>query len=110
MSVFDELLPVGRRPRCRYCRKELKPNYDTRRDGTFKIKRVFVIGARASRRSVDPSDLGAKQEANGLWYVEHKIPNLVRAFKGTYGRDNLFCGLMCGYRWAQKHAAPGSVV
>jgi len=73
--------PVGSRPRCLNCNKELRPNYG------YDVPRPWF--------GEDYDGKKAKQFEH-----EHKI------FKGTYGGygDNRFCGLNCGYRWAIKHS------
>lgn len=105
----SELLPVGRRPKCRACGKELKPNYDSVETGSHverKYKKWFTDGsaydAVRNVREVREDDYGAKQAEDGRWYIEHVVKEHKRIFRGTYGRyaDGLFCGLNCAYRWA----------
>lgn len=108
-----EVLPVGRRPKCRDCGDELRPNYDTRTTGKhtarkYKIKKIdYSLGPYEHReivRAVTEDDHGAQQAVDGRWYVEHTVDEKERTFKGTYGRyqDGLFCGLTCAYRWAVR--------
>jgi hypothetical protein len=74
------LLPVGKRPKCLNCGKELRPNFH--------------------RESVPYSLYGSsKEQEQQAWKKAHP-----RQFLGTYGgyRDNRFCGLNCGYQYALK--------
>lgn len=68
------LYPVGQRPVCLTCRKELRPNFKW-------IERPFNLSEEALRQ----------------WKQDNP-----RQFLGTYGGygDNLFCGLGCGYQYA----------
>jgi hypothetical protein len=72
--------PVGSRPRCLFCNRELRPNYG------YDVERPWFYN--------DPDDTRRK-----AFERDHKI------FKGTYGGygDNRFCGLNCGYRYAVAH-------
>jgi len=108
MSAQKEALPVGQRPKCRACGKELKPNYDSEKVGSHverKYKKWVDAGLydrRRTVREVQPDDYGAKQAEDGRWYIEHVVEEKALVFRGTYGRyaDDLFCGLNCAYRWA----------
>jgi hypothetical protein len=83
--VTDKLKPkpVGSRPRCLACNRELKPNYGY--DVPFQI---FMGDDHVEKRRA--------------FEREHKI------FRGTYGRnrDNRFCGINCGYDFAIAHTKP----
>jgi hypothetical protein len=75
------VLPVGKRPHCLYCDKELRPNYD---------------------RASMPWRLSDEERRE--WRKANP-----RVFDGTYGHynDNFFCGLTCGHQWAVKIARQG---
>jgi len=73
-----ELKPVGSRPRCLHCGKELKPNFKW-----------------------NPMPFRLSDEEKKAW----KKANPPQ-FLGSYGRykDSRFCGLNCGYDWAISHS------
>lgn len=75
-----KLFPVGQRPKCRFCHKELMPQFET-----------IPI----------PYELWSDEKKK----AEFKAANPKR-FTGDYGRyqDNRFCGLTCGWQWAVKNA------
>jgi hypothetical protein len=75
--------PVGSRPRCLFCNKELRPNYG------YDVERPWFA---------EDYD-GSKRKR---FEREHKI------FKGTYGvyASNRFCRLNCGYDYAVAHTKP----
>lgn len=114
MAATIKVLPVGRRPKCRFCAKELRPNYDTETTGRRSERRYekrdleYVNGTyddtRVITRAVRADDYDAEQADDGRWYVVHEIAVKQRTFLGTYGayKDNLFCGLRCAYRWAVR--------
>lgn len=74
------LYPVGQRPQCLFCARELRPNF----------KWVQI-----------PYHFDPQQRKQ--WRKDHP-----REFKGTYGSygDNRFCGLTCGHSWAVRHSKP----
>lgn len=108
METTTRLLPRGRRPRCRTCGRELRPNFNSRREGTETVKvyqlRTFGYSSRYSSETVPVTEEteGAIQDGRGRWYVERERSKAVRMFRGTYGYDGNghFCSLRCGYEWA----------
>ena len=76
MTENSVLAPVGSRPRCLNCRKELRPNF---------------------RWNPKPFLLTVAQTAE--WKK-----NNPRQFLGSYGAygDDRFCNLTCGYQFAVK--------
>lgn len=93
-----EVLPVGRRPRCRACDRELRPNY--MEGDVTKVVPKYQLRDFRGLRQVTATDRGAQQDAKGRWYVSRPVRE--RIFRGTYGpyKDGLFCSLLCAYRWA----------
>jgi hypothetical protein len=76
-TTTPALLPVGKRPKCRYCTKELRANFE-----------------------YNPMPFGLRTDAERkAWRKANP-----RRFFGTYGgySDNRFCGLYCGYRYAVR--------
>ena len=83
-SVHDQehqLLPVGSRPCCFRCGKELKPHFEYDEEKP----RLSEVGS---------------LDALKQWEKEHKV------FAGTYGllHGGKFCTYLCAARWANKYA------
>ena len=75
-----DLFPVGKRPKCRYCSKELAPQFKT---------------------TPIPYELWQDEEKKTAFKTANP-----KQFTGNYGRysDNMFCGMNCGYMWAIRNA------
>jgi hypothetical protein len=102
--------PVGQRPRCLFCQKELRPNY--RRESTplavqtgetEKVRDPRSYG-RSAAEYIDAPAIRATTDAEREQFRKDHPPQFI----GTYGgyRDNRFCTLTCGYRWAVAHSKP----
>src|SRR5271168_3564574 len=76
--------PKGQRPHCLSCDKELEPQ---------------LIRAAMPTKLLD----GRRHAERKAWEKANPVE-----FTGDYGRfrDNLFCGVTCGYTWAVKQNAP----
>lgn len=81
---------VRNAPKCRWCGKSLRPNYDTER--APEEKRHYF--------DKKPPHGDAKfDEKRGQWFiVSTSYPVVRRVFLGSFGayKDNHFCGLNCG--------------
>lgn len=86
--MSDKPKPVGQRPKCLYCHKELRPVFDSNLPGWgIPNSPKYIPG---------PSLYG---DALRQWKRDH--PEW-KTFTGKYGSyaDNRFCGLNCGYGYA----------
>jgi len=79
-----DLFPVGSRPKCRYCSKELAPQFKT---------------------TPIPDEFWNNLKGDYPKRKQFRIDN-PKQFTGNYGHysDNLFCGINCGYMWAIRNA------
>jgi hypothetical protein len=101
--------PVGQRPRCLHCERELRPNY-RREMPPISVRTGEIV------RNRKPSSFGGEPEyeeyenSRSLTDAERKEwrKDHPPQFLGTYGgyMDNRFCGLNCGYKWAIDHSKP----
>jgi len=102
--------PVGQRPRCLQCNRELKPNYHTERPplqvhtgNTIKIRTSRSYGTSIPEYEDAPESRPTTEAERKQWRKDHPP-----VWRGTYGgyKDNRFCGLNCGYDWAVRHTQP----
>lgn len=85
--MHNKLKPVGQRPHCLFCDKELRPQFQTNTPGSG-LPGPFLWGDELAQ-----------------WKKDH--PGW-KKFTGHYGgySDDRFCGLNCGYKWAVRHSHP----
>jgi hypothetical protein len=84
-----EIETVRGAPKCRWCGKPLRPNYDTQRTA---VERRHYF-------SKQPHGATVFDEKRGQWVVvSTSYPVVRRVFLGSFGmyKDNHFCGLNCG--------------
>lgn len=107
------LKPVGQRPRCLHCDRELKPNFrresmlhftvPTGETVTVTETTDYYKGTKGERTI--PLTRPVTSAERKQWRKDHPP-----VFLGTYGsyKDNRFCGLNCGYDWAVAHSRPAT--
>lgn len=104
--------PMNERPRCRYCGKRLRPNYDhvpPPKWAPKKTKLVYEVKAYsnmyhgAARVPVTEEEHGHlknfERDAKGRLCLRVVVkPATTRVWRGTYGAygDGTFCGVRCG--------------
>jgi hypothetical protein len=93
VPAFAPVPPVGQRPRCLFCTRELRPNFtDPDRTSTGEGYLAWFKMTLAERKA---------------WRKTH--PKVFLGTYGTYG-DSRFCGLNCGYRWALQHCTVDTMI
>lgn len=84
-------LPVAQRPRCLYCDRPLRAQFDWPEESQVPSE---ILGPRTTTTVY----------FNAVW--DWRKAN--KFFSGHYGdyKDDRFCGLNCGYHWAVNHSKP----
>lgn len=102
------LKPVGQRPRCLHCERELRPrlererpplNVPTGKTHPFRTPSSYATGKPEFEELPEYRPLTDAERRQ--WVKEH--PAKFLGVYGDYG-DNRFCGLRCGYEWATEHS------
>lgn len=86
VPAFPSVLPpVGQRPKCLFCARELRPNFSDPRPNIGSGYVEYMSQTKSERKA---------------WAKAHP-----KVFLGTYGEytDSRFCGLRCGYKFALQH-------
>ena len=105
-EVKHILPPVGKRPKCLNCSKELRPNFrrelipfGVRTGKTIKVRTSASYGQSVPTYEDAPESRSLTPEERKQWRMDHPP-----YFLGTYGSfgDSRFCGQVCGYRYAVK--------
>lgn len=110
-NVGKEAPPMNERPRCRFCGKRLRPNYNhlpppknapKKSKLVYKVK-VYDVYGNEGRAPVTKEEHGYKdnfeRDAKGRPCLRVPVrPSPIRVWRGTYGAygDGTFCGTRCG--------------